>query len=162
MELAKIKITRLSYAKLEQDWRYPTTAEIVEYLVENLTLRSSVTALQNKLIHLTRPDSDGFGGWFDDTFWCDEADDIWYAFEQKRLVPLNPNDIPETCIRENAEDVIELVRNHFRKANEIYDILPDPHFPQDGPHCLSGKMKNHLSQLRESLDNIRAKYEKLK
>lgn len=141
--------------------RYPTTAEIVEYLVEDLTLRSSITALQNKLIHLTHPDSDSFGGWFDDTFWCDEADDIRYAFEQKRLVPLRPNDIPGTCRRENAEDVIELVRNHFRSTNEIYDILPDPRFPQDGPHCMSAKMTSHLNRLQESMNNVRTQYEKL-
>ena len=100
--------------------RYPTTTEIVDFIYNDQSLRSSIISLQNKLIELDNPGD--FIAWADDTLNWDIACDLKHAFEQGKLVPVLPEKVPFMLREQDCRNVIELVYALDRSGVDGFSI----------------------------------------
>ena len=137
--------------------RYPTTTEIVDFIYNDQSLRSSIISLQNKLIELDNPGD--FIAWADDTLNWDIACDLKHAFEQGKLVPVLPEKVPFMLREQDCRNVIELVYYHFYHHKEILDIQPDARYPIGGPHQLTSLMNRRLARLTRTEQKLITRYE---
>lgn len=138
--------------------RYPTTTEIVDFIYNDQSLRSSIISLQNKLIELENPGD--FISWADDTLNWDIACDLKRAFEQGKLVPVLPDKVPSMLRKQDCRNVIELVYYHFYHHKEILDIQSDARYPIGGPHQLTSLMNRRLARLISTEQKLITRYNK--
>ena len=139
--------------------RYPTTTEIIDFIYNDQSLRSSIISLQNKLIELDNPGD--FIAWADDTLNWDIACDLKQAFEHGKLVPVLPGRVPSMLREQDCRNVIELVYYHFYHHKEILDIQPDARYPIDGPHQLTSLMNRRLARLARTEQELQSRFDKL-
>ena len=140
--------------------RYPTTAEIVEFVFNRDRLRVNCISLSYRIAQTIRP---GYRGpdVDDDTWWVATCELKEAFLKRENLITIQPEDLPELIRKEVGihddesykHNVVDLVEHHWYHHKEVYDI--NESLPSGGNHCLTSMMENTLaSTLTRRMDQL--------
>ncbi|MBO7588725.1 MAG: hypothetical protein J6T18_04795 [Bacteroidaceae bacterium] len=152
--------------KKKEQLRYPTTAEIVEFVFNRDRLRVNCISLSYRIAQTIRP---GYRGpdVDDDTWWVATCELKEAFLKRENLITIQPEDLPELIRKEVGihddesykHNVVDLVEHHWYHHKEVYDI--NESLPSGGNHCLTSMMEKETNELEQREKDLTRLLEKL-